>query len=346
MQWRPFLHKLVVHKGEYFLFYFFNGLFSKPDTVFVAAEKPGSFHILFTPITCKHAFSLKPAFMKPILLLFCTLCIGFSTTAQPAKLTIFFDNNEYKLSEPGRRQIDSLAARFLQQSVPGELNISGHCDNTGTDTYNMALSEKRIQSVTEALNRQLAENKPKIIAVPRGEFEPVADNHTNEGKMQNRRVEISFFVNPEITDPNNTTPVASTKEPIPLKEAVKQSVAGDRITLRNLNFQGGLHRLLPSSAPVLNELLQTLKDNPALEIDIQGHICCLPGPEDGYDPETATNDLSVQRAKTVYDFLVNNGIDKKRLYYRGFGHQYPLTAERTPDEEEQNRRVEIKIIRK
>jgi hypothetical protein len=56
-----------------------------------------------------------------------------------------------------------------------------------------------------------------------------------------------------------------------------------------------------------------MKENPTLEILIGGHVCCF-------------NDmrLSVLRAKTIYDYLVENGIDKSRMKYKGYGLSKPL----------------------
>ena len=127
----------------------------------------------------------------------------------------------------------------------------------------------------------------------------------------------------------------------------KSVKAGTNIVLTNLNFIGNRHWLLPQSHPALEELLQVMQQNPSLEIETQGHICCLPGPDDGYDEDIHTRNLSVTRAKTIYDYLVKNNISPQRLSYKGFGHQHPLFA----DEEIEahrllNRRVEIKIIKK
>jgi outer membrane protein OmpA-like peptidoglycan-associated protein len=74
----------------------------------------------------------------------------------------------------------------------------------------------------------------------------------------------------------------------------------------------------------------------------------VPGAPDGYDYETRTYNLSEERARTVYSFLINNHIKAERLSFKGYGHQKPLFPypERTGEEEIMNRRVEIKIIRK
>jgi outer membrane protein OmpA-like peptidoglycan-associated protein len=129
-------------------------------------------------------------------------------------------------------------------------------------------------------------------------------------------------------------------KPVLLKDEIAQSEKDSRIILKSLIFQGGSERLLPSSMPVLNELLAIMKENPTLEIEIQGHICCE------FEPDGQQEKLSVQRSKIVYLYLVKNGIESKRLSYHGFGHQFPITLERNEEERIQNRRVEIKITNK
>jgi len=122
---------------------------------------------------------------------------------------------------------------------------------------------------------------------------------------------------------------------------------GSTIILQNLNFVGGKHILLHESVPIVLELVDVLKKNPSLEIEIQGHVCCAYGTEDGLDLETNTYDLSVNRARAVYQYLIDNGIEKKRLSYQGFAHKFPLVyPEDTEAKKTMNRRVEIKIIKK
>jgi outer membrane protein OmpA-like peptidoglycan-associated protein len=79
-----------------------------------------------------------------------------------------------------------------------------------------------------------------------------------------------------------------------------------------------------------------MQDNPKLKIDIPGHMCCS---------KDRTN-LSGDRAKSVYNILVKNGIDKSRMTYRGFGSEKPIypLPEKTEEERVANRRVEIEIL--
>ena len=70
--------------------------------------------------------------------------------------------------------------------------VSGHTDSSGSDALNQNLSEKRAQSVANNLsNSGVISDRLEIIGF--GETQPIADNDTEEGKMQNRRVEISLF---------------------------------------------------------------------------------------------------------------------------------------------------------
>jgi outer membrane protein OmpA-like peptidoglycan-associated protein len=118
--------------------------------------------------------------------------------------------------------------------------------------------------------------------------------------------------------------------------------------LQNLNFYGGTHTILPSSLHVLMALLETMKRNPNLVIAVEGHICCTPGTEDGFDIGTQTKNLSENRAREVCLYLAKNGIAQHRLHYKGFGHSQPLYLYPEQNEQERinNRRVEIKILKK
>jgi outer membrane protein OmpA-like peptidoglycan-associated protein len=87
----------------------------------------------------------------------------------------------------------------------------------------------------------------------------------------------------------------------------------------------------------LYELLLVLQKNPKLKIEIQGNICCMPNDR---------LNLSMQRAKAIYNFLVANEINKNRLSYKGFGSTRPIYTlpEKTEEERAANRRVEVLIL--
>lgn len=145
----------------------------------------------------------------------------------------------------------------------------------------------------------------------------------------NRRVDVYF--NDKVDDHKLTEK---------LDKEMYAAKIGEKINLRNLNFNGGTAVFKSHSYPVLKELLQTMRSNPNLKIEIQGHICCYTDSND--------NDVSGKRALAVYNYLIKSGIDKKRLKYKSFGGSQPIYAipEQNEEEREANRRVEILILEK
>jgi outer membrane protein OmpA-like peptidoglycan-associated protein len=119
---------------------------------------------------------------------------------------------------------------------------------------------------------------------------------------------------------------------------------GSSFALENVYFQGGTAVFVGSSMQSLRKLYLLMKKNKSLKIEIQGHVN-LPNHAVHVKSEGYYNQLSVDRAKAVYDYLVKRGIDKDRLDYQGFGYSQMLYPDaRTYEEMAKNRRVEIKII--
>ena len=278
------------------------------------------------------------------------IIIGFSATSQTVeKFIINFDFDKYDITSQAKQRLDS----FIQ-TTPGSLiqtiRLYGHCDSVGNHAYNDKLSERRVNATKQyLLGNNIAEN---VFADLKGfgKHQPINTNSSEEERFMNRRVEIVIQRKTELESvPHDVKPDPDIKQEQTLTEKIKDTTTktGTNIILKNMNFYGGRHILLPQSVPTLTELLNVLKENPTLEIEIQGHICCTPGPEDGLDIDTNTPNLSVNRARAIYDHLISHGISPQRLSYRGFGHRRPLVyPEDTEERRTTNRRVEIRIIKK
>lgn len=107
---------------------------------------------------------------------------------------VLFDFNKATLKPEARTQL----ARVLQalKEQPGlRTHVVGHTDSIGSDAYNMRLSQRRAQSVADYLV-QNGVPRQTITTDHRGEREPVASNATDEGRAQNRRVEITVSPGP------------------------------------------------------------------------------------------------------------------------------------------------------
>jgi outer membrane protein OmpA-like peptidoglycan-associated protein len=71
------------------------------------------------------------------------------------------------------------------------IDVYGHTDNTGSDAYNLDLSQKRAVSVAAVLAAQGIDQR-RFYVTGKGESEPIASNASESGRAQNRRVEIQI----------------------------------------------------------------------------------------------------------------------------------------------------------
>src|SRR5690606_27603449 len=104
-----------------------------------------------------------------------------------------FDSDQ--LLPAGRENLNNLAIS-LQRYPETEVLIIGHTDSTGSDSYNMGLSERRASSAANLLS-SYGIPRDRIRTMGRGESEPIADNNTEWGMQQNRRVEVVIYASEE-----------------------------------------------------------------------------------------------------------------------------------------------------
>jgi outer membrane protein OmpA-like peptidoglycan-associated protein len=101
---------------------------------------------------------------------------------------VLFDFNKYTLKPEAREKLAKVSGILL--AYPGlKLQVEGYTDNIGSDEYNQKLSEQRADGVREYLVSQSVSDA-NVTAKGYGKSQPVADNSTNQGRAQNRRVEL------------------------------------------------------------------------------------------------------------------------------------------------------------
>jgi outer membrane protein OmpA-like peptidoglycan-associated protein len=104
---------------------------------------------------------------------------------------VTFDVGSYTLRPEFRRTLDRVADNLAQ--YPNSLiDVYGHTDSTGSETYNQTLSENRAGTVANYLTTQ-GVNPARVRSRGFGETMPIADNATLEGRARNRRVEIKII---------------------------------------------------------------------------------------------------------------------------------------------------------
>lgn len=102
---------------------------------------------------------------------------------------IYFDFNKAEI-KTGSEAVLKEMARLLQTNPQLKVHIVGHTDNVGTLSYNLDLSQRRAEAVVNVLVKQYHIAAGRLVAKGVGPLAPVASNRTEEGRAQNRRVEL------------------------------------------------------------------------------------------------------------------------------------------------------------
>jgi outer membrane protein OmpA-like peptidoglycan-associated protein len=294
--------------------------------------------------------------MKMKKLFFTVLFFGvlFSAKAQE-QFVVYFDSNKHELNQPETEKLNQWLTLNKESKI---VAINGFTDEDGSHLFNDSLAKRRVNFVFN-----FVQNKIKI----RDDFKSRSygeDFKQAINKAENRKVtlyyieqkdlaketeilgiktEIPETPKPEISfpdtlvfeNPNGTK--SEFKLDVNFMKSVSKAIPGEKLKIENLNFMINTYIVVNESRGKLYELLLVLQKNPKLKIEIQGNICCMPNDR---------LNLSMQRAKAIYNFLIANEINKNRLSYKGFGSTRPIFAlpEKTEEERAANRRVEVLIL--
>jgi outer membrane protein OmpA-like peptidoglycan-associated protein len=129
------------------------------------------------------------------------------------------------------------------------------------------------------------------------------------------------------------------KNPFNIQVWLEPIAIGNKVILKNIFFDTNKFDLKPESRSEIQKLVDFLAVNPTLHIEISGHT-------DNVGNDQINQTLSENRARSVYQYLVNSKIDAARLVYKGYGKTQPIAPNTTDDGRSQNRRTEFKIIAK
>lgn len=117
-----------------------------------------------------------------------------------------------------------------------------------------------------------------------------------------------------------------------------QLILDKSIILENIYYDLDKADIRADAAVELDKLVQILKDNPSIRIELSSHT-------DSRSSDDYNQDLSQRRAQSAVDYIVSQGIDKDRLVAKGYGESQLIIPNATTEEEHQvNRRTEFKVI--
>jgi len=105
---------------------------------------------------------------------------------------VLFAFDSAALGPQARATLERVTGEVRDRAAPGALTVTGHTDDRGEPAYNDRLSRARAEAVAAALRSSLTDTGLQLQVEAKGEREPVADNETEEGRQQNRRVSVTF----------------------------------------------------------------------------------------------------------------------------------------------------------
>jgi len=253
-----------------------------------------------------------------------------SLWAQEKKIgTTYFEFNKFSVDAVQKQMLEDFICKIDTASVES-VQIYGYCDDRGTDDYNLKLSEKRVNAVKSILVSN-GFNKSKIVIIE-GKGRVLLDEYSGGSlediRSKNRRVDL-LIVKKNSFGKGIYTSFQDRHE------------VGDRIYLENIFFELGSSRLTPASLKELDRIAAILLKNKNIEFEIRGHVCCTPDDyKDAIDRATNERKLSLNRAKSVFRYLISKKVSSLRMIYKGLGNQFPLGRG-----DEFDRRVEFLITK-
>ena len=238
--------------------------------------------------------------------------------------SVYFDTDEFLLTKTEQTRLQKLLTTLSRDNVI-QIEIYGFCDDRGGENYNLVLSQNRANSIKSLFND--ASFFPEKISTVDGKGELllniIDDKDPSVLRALNRRVDVV------ISYPEESSPNYNDAEKIANK---------NKFVLENVLFITGYSYVTRNSKKTLSNVVKRIKESD-FSFVIQGHVCCTEGALDAVDKKTSKRNLSVARAKFVYDFFIKEGIDKSRMSYEGLAHKFPLGGSTDKD-----RRVEILIL--
>ena len=253
---------------------------------------------------------------------------------------VYFETDKYIVPETEKNRL-LLFIQNLEIEKVTKISIYVFCDDRGSDNYNLVLSQNRADAIKSVFS--LGGIKEELLSNVDGKGEVllkiVAVEDLNIIRGLNRKVEINV-------DYKNTkkeeTPIVKKEEqkddrkkPITLESTL---LVGDKIVLDKILFRTGYSYVLKESIPALEKISRILREKNNVYFTIQGHVCCTANGRDAIDRGTGRRNLSLARARYIYEHLMKSGVARKRMKYVGLKHKYPLGGDPKFD-----RRVEIEI---
>jgi outer membrane protein OmpA-like peptidoglycan-associated protein len=272
--------------------------------------------------------------MKWLVFVSAFFSFGLSFAQEEEIYSIFFEFDKFNLKEEQAEGVVTFVQKIDTARIES-IQIYGYCDDRGKDEYNFVLSTNRATTVKNKLIERGIKSKIIITLEGKGRIMLDEDLQTDipEARSKNRRVDV-------VVNYKSIT-IENLKIPGVYSTIKKDAVPGDRIYLEKVLFERGSSQLTIQAKKELDKIAILLLKYKNIIFEVQGHVCCTPTyHREAIDRETKKRELSVNRAKRVFNYLFKKGISNSRMTYRGYGNTQSLKQGSALD-----RRVELLILK-
>lgn len=267
--------------------------------------------------------------------------------------SIYFDFNSWHLKDESKESLMKMKA--LIDANPGVIvEISGHTDDVGSKRYNKRLSKKRAKAVAQYLIKELGAPKKSIVAVGYGEIEPYVANTDDISRGLNRRTEFKVISKEKIaTYGDEKIPTHDLLAELPIvkysAEELQElheshvrknldAISGDILKWKVHFPFGEWEHVTEYSQNKLRKVIQYMNFNPDVKLVIHSHA----DPLGHYETNKV---VANKRGQTVFDFMIEHGVDPDRLEIASYGADIPLVQTTDKQQNVVNRRVEFEVYK-
>lgn len=236
---------------------------------------------------------------------------------------------------PALQRVASVSEKELKEILEKPVNescwIESEKKSSGSTINNDFESGSNSGKNNSSAEKKIAKNENQISGTKTNDFNSGSGKTKNQPqKKKNSADEIQS----KISARKNSSSSNSKSEK---KVIVENTAAGIRLTMQNLNFKPDSAELLPGENERLDQIAQVLKEVPDQMFLVEGHTASV-----GY--EKGEMKLSVERANSVANALIQRGIPREKFICKGSGGTKPIADNSTPEGKAKNRRVEITIL--
>lgn len=234
---------------------------------------------------------------------------------------------------PALQRVASVSEKELKEILEKPANESNWIEGEKKSIDSMKNNDFESGINSGKSNSSSAEKK---IAKAGNQTSGAKTNGSGSGKMKNqsqKKKNSMDEIQSKISAGKN--PASNSKSE--KKVIVENTAAGIRLTIQNLNFKPDSAELLPGENERLDQIAQVLKEVPDQMFLVEGHTASV-----GY--EKGEMKLSVERANSVANALIQRGSPREKFICKGSGGTKPIADNSTSEGKAKNRRVEITIL--